>query len=137
MNWVVDYKDEDGMTDKVYNFVTPDDFCKPGNNYVNPKAHKPVQNYPGRLISTGCASAIKNLSALTSHELTKVELDYAIKDLNHFVRQIQMINSTGLLHQKSIEHVSFDIEKMFPSISKEIGLDQCRTHLYVDFTSNL
>ena len=33
------------------------------------------------------------------------------------------------MHQKSIIHVSFDIEAMFPSISKEVGLEQCRKHL--------
>ena len=47
-----------------------DFICQPGNNYVNPKAHKPEKNYPGRMISTGCASAIKNLDASTAHELT-------------------------------------------------------------------
>ncbi len=129
INWINDHKDEDGMTDKIFNWVTPDDFCKPGNNYVNPKAHKPDKNYPGRLISTGCASAIKNLSALTSHELTKVKLKYAIQDLNQFLREIEKINKSGVLQSKSIIHVSFDIEAMFPSISKDVGLGQCRKHL--------
>ena len=82
-NWVYKYEHELGITAKLCQWIMPDDSCKPGNNYVNPKAHKPEKDYPGRLISTGCASAIKNLSALTAHELTKVELDYAIKDTNH------------------------------------------------------
>ena len=71
MDWIGVYKhSEEGLTDKIANWITPDNTCKPGNNYVNLKAHKPEQNYPGRMISTGCASAVKNLSALTAHELT-------------------------------------------------------------------
>ena len=99
INWCSKYKNEIGLTDKIYQFVTPDDFCKPGNNYVNPEAHKPEKNYPGRMISTGCASAIKNLSALTAHELTKVELDYAIQDTNHILRKIDEINELGVLSE--------------------------------------
>ena len=128
--WCYKYEDEAGVTAKLCQWLMPDDSCKPGNNYVNPKAHKPEKDYPGRLISTGCASAIKNLSALTAHELTKVELDYAIKDANHILRKIEEINQSGVLHGvDSVIHASFDIEAMFPSISKEVGLDQCRKHL--------
>ena len=128
--WCYKYEDEPGVTTKLCQWLMPDDSCKPGNNYVNPKAHKPEKYYPGRLISTGCASAIKNLSALTAHELTKVELDYAIKDTNHILREIEKINQSGVLDGvDSVIHASFDIEAMFPSISKEVGLEQCRKHL--------
>ena len=129
-NWCCNYNNEVGFTEKLYQWITPDEFCKPGNNYVNPKAHKPEKNYPGRMISTGCASAIKNLSALTAHELTKVELDYAIQDTNHILRKIDEINESGVLGGvESVIHASFDIEAMFPNISKDVGLAQCRVHL--------
>ena len=128
--WCSKYSEEPGFTEKLFQWITPDEFCKPGNNYVNPKAHKPEKNYPGRMISTGCASAIKNLSSLTAHELTKVELDHAIQDTNHILRKIDEINESGVLNNAgSIIHASFDIEAMFPSISKEVGLEQCRKHL--------
>ena len=69
------------------------------------------------MISTGCASAIKNLSALTAHELTKVELDYAIQDTNHILRKIDEINELGALSGvTSVIHASFDIEAMFPKL---------------------
>ena len=60
--------------------------------YCNPKAHKPEKNYPGRLISTGCDTYIKNLSILTSHELKKVPLKYNLKDTNALLRNIEDIN---------------------------------------------
>ena len=69
------YSEEKGMTPTVVQAVIPDATkCKPGNNYVKPKAHKPLPNYPGRLITTGCASYIKALAALTAVELGKVNL---------------------------------------------------------------
>ena len=82
------------------------------------------------MISTGCASAIKNLSALTALELTKVELDFAIRDTNHILRKLDEINNSGILNEvESVIHASFDIEAMSPSISKDVGLQQCRKHL--------
>ena len=130
MSWLLKFGEEPGLTDKISEWVTPDDSCKPGNNYVNPKAHKPEKDYPGRMISTGCASAIKNLSALTAFEMKKVELKYVILDLNHMLRKLDEINESGVLSEiTSVIHASFDIEAMFPSISKDFGLEQCRKHL--------
>lgn len=51
-NWLKKYRNEPGLTPKLSSWIVPDDTCKPGNNYVNPKAHKPEKNYPGRMIST-------------------------------------------------------------------------------------
>ena len=93
------------------------------------KAHKPEQNFPGRLISTGCASFTKTLSHLTAIELNKVELNYVIKDINHFLKRIKEINDSGILDDKDIVHVNLDVVSMFPSISKDVGLEQCRIHL--------
>ena len=127
--WTQLYDKEPGMTSSVKKCVIPDEYCKPGNNYINPKAHKPEKNYVGRLISTGCASHTKNLAALTAIELNKVELKYIIKDTNHLLRKIKDINEQKLLHNKDVIHVSFDVVNMFPSISKSVGLEQCRQHL--------
>ena len=129
-DWTHKYSSEIGMTTSIRNLVIPNEHCKPGNNYINPKAHKPNKNYPGRLISTGCSSYTKNLSALTATELCKVDLQYVIKDTNHLLRQIRDINQLGILkNSKDVLHVSLDIVNMFPSISKIVGLDQCRMHL--------
>ena len=93
------------------------------------KAHKPEQNFPGRLISTGCNSYTNTLSALTAIELSKVELPYVIKDINHFLKKIHEINLSEILTNKEVIHVSFDVVSMFPSISKDVGLEQCEMHL--------
>ena len=127
--WIIKYLEEPGMTSNIQDFINPGESCKPGNNYVNPKAHKPEKNYPGRCISTGCASYIKNLSALTSIELKKVPQPYCIKDTNDLLRQIEEINQKNILDDKEVQHVTFDVEAMFPSIHKSLGLPQCEIHL--------
>ena len=128
-NWVNHYSDELGMSSKIASAIIPSNKCKPGNNYVLLKAHKPEQNFPGRLISTGCASFTKSLSALTAIELCKVELPYIIKDTNHLLKKLLEINESGILADKEVIHVSFDVKSMFPSISKSVGLEQCKKHL--------
>ena len=128
-NWCEKYADEEGMTNAISSAIIPNEKCKPGNNYLLLKAHKPEQNYPGRLISTGCASYTKALSALTAIELSKVELPYVIKDINHFLKKVLEVNQSEVLQGKEILHVSFDVVSMFPSISKEVGLEQCEMHL--------
>ena len=131
--WVLKYTvqpDCPGMTLNFIEWVTPsEDKNEPGVNYMNLKAHKPEKNYPGRLISTGCNSYIKNLSIFTAEELKKVELPHCLKDANELLIKIRQLNESGRLTGKTIYHVTFDIVNMFPSISKEIGLPACRSQL--------
>ena len=97
---------------------------------MNPKAHKPEKNYPGRLISTGCDSYTKNLSILTAHELKKVSLEYNLKDTGDLLRKIDKLNEDKVLEKyDEILHVSFDIVAMFPNIPEEMGREECRKHL--------
>ena len=126
-NWATEFKEEPGMSLKLRNWIIPDGNCEPGNNYINPKAHKPEKGYPGRLISTGCSSFTKNLAALTAYELSSIKLDYVIKDTNHLLQKIDELNNNMELRPRiRILHVSFDVVIMFLSISKDVGLQQCR-----------
>ena len=127
--WTITHRHEKGMTKKIVDWVRPDDNNKPGNNYANLKAHKPQLNYPERLISTGCESYTKHLAAITAYELKKIKLEYVIEDTNHLLRKVDEINDNNLLVGKNVIFVSFDIESMFPSISKNVGLEQCKYHL--------
>ena len=127
--WTINYREEPGMTKNIVEWIVPDESNKSGNNYVNPKAHRPEKNYPGRMISTGCASFTKNLSALTAYELNKAELKYVLQDTNHLLRNIEDINRKGIIKNKEILHVTLDVENMFPSITKSVGLEECRKRL--------
>ena len=131
--WVLKYSvdpDCPGMTLNFMEWVTPsEEENEPGVNYMNLKAHKPEKNYPGRLISTGCNSYIKNLSIFTAEELKKVTLPHCLMDSNDLLMKMKELNESGRLTGKTIYHVTFDIVNMFPSISKEIGIPACRTLL--------
>ena len=127
--WVEQYKGEEGMSEKIKEWVIPTQKNCAGNNYSNLKAHKPEKNYPARLISTGCNSFVRNLSELTAVDLNKVPLKYKIEDTNNLLRQIEELNHSGKLEDKTIHHVTFDIVSMFPSIPKDLGLSECKKRL--------
>ena len=129
-SWLEKYHEETGMTEKIAEWVYPSNECSPGNNYINIKAHKPEKNYPGRLISDNCNGYTNNLATLTVHELRKTKLTYNLKDTNHFLRKVDNINSSGILEKyDKVFMVSFDISSMFPSITKEHGLQAYKEHL--------
>ena len=128
-NWTISFKDEIGMTKKIREWVIPCvDLNRPGNMYLNPKAHKPPL-YPGRMITTGCGSYIENLSALTAYELKKANLEYRIIDTPHFLRKIDSLNASTILLGKDVIHVAIDISNMFTNIPREMGIRQCTKHL--------
>ena len=112
-------------------WLTPNDKNKPGKAYMNFKKHKPEQNYPGRLITTCCGSFTENLSALTAIELKKRAhiLPYIAIDTNHVLRKLHELNESGVLKGKNIIHVSWDVKAMFPNITKELGMKNCREEL--------
>ena len=127
--WTKVFKKEKGVTENIVKCITPNiEVQNPGNIYINLKAHKPPL-YPGRLITTGCNSYIENLSALTAHELKKVEIPYALMDTPHFLRKVDDLNDSGILEGKNIIHVSVDVVDMFPSIPKEFGMQECSKQL--------
>ena len=118
-NWTISFKDKIGMTKKIREWVIPCvDLNRPGNMYLNPKAHKPPL-YPGRMITTGCGSYIENLSALTAYELKKANLEYRIIDTPHFLRKIDSLNASTILLGKDVIHVAIDISNMFTNIPRE------------------
>ena len=50
-------------------------------------------------------------------------------DTPHFLRKIDELNESGLLHNNDIIHVSVDVVNMFPNIPKEFGMQECKKHL--------
>ena len=99
--------------------------AQPGKNTPLYKTHK--QNTPVRLLTTGCNTAIENLSRfLEVHSAPLTEdLPSRIKDTGHLLKLIDEINSKGLPEGTIL--VSFDVVNMFPNIDNERGLRTLRT----------
>ena len=92
----------------------------PRKMYVNVKTHK--IGYPTRVITSGCNTAIENLSMFVENVLYDIvsELPPRIKDTNHMLDIIDNLNSLYLLLNSVL--VSFDIKNMFPNIDNNLGL---------------
>ena len=96
----------------------------PGKNNILYKTHKP--NNPVRLLTTGCNTAIENLSRfieVVCAPLTN-NIETRIRDTSHLLDIIDDINSEMIPDNKIL--VSFDIVNMYPSISNDRGIAAVR-----------
>ena len=84
------------------------------------KTHK--ANNPVRIITSGCNTAVENLSIFVEKILYKeVErLPSRIKDTSHMLDIIDNLNDSDLPENSVL--VSFDVVNMFPSIDNESGI---------------
>ena len=96
----------------------------PGKNNILYKTHKP--NNPVRLLTTGCNTAIENLSRfieVVCAPLTN-NIETRIRDTSHLLDIIDDINSEMIPDNKIL--VSFDIVNMYLSISNDRGIAAVR-----------
>ena len=93
------------------------------------KAHK-VDN-PVRVITSGCNTAIENLSIYMEHEIILYELSEImpskIEDSNHLLDIIDNINSMSVPMNTILG--SFDIVNMVPNIDNKSGLGAVKSVL--------
>ena len=94
--------------------------------YKTHKANNPVKthkaNNPVRSITSGCNTAVENLSIFVEKVLCKeVErIPSRIKDTNHMLDIIDNLNDSDL--PENFVLVSFDVVNMFPSIDNESSI---------------
>ena len=127
--WICNWQNESLLTPTLQEWITPDGTKKPGNIYMNYKRHKPDQNFPGRLITSGVGSFTENLSSLVALELKPLveQLPHVLVDTNHLLRKIAEMNANNIItSDMDIIHVSWDVVAMFPSIPETLGLSKCR-----------
>ena len=111
--------------DKNWKEFILNDEAQPGKNTPLYKTHK--ANTPVRVLTTGCNTAIENLSRFLevhSAPLT-THLQSRIKDTAHLLELIGEINSIGVPTGTIL--VSFDVVNMFPNIDNERGLATLRS----------
>ena len=89
------------------------------------KTHK--QGNPIRLLTTGCNTAIENLSRLIENTYALLTENIRYRDTSHLLDIIDTINEKGMLDE--IILASFDTVNMFPSIDNVKGMDAVRLAL--------
>ena len=115
--WIERWADK--INKKWKEFVKPSN-CKAGITYGMVKTHK-IDN-PVRVITSGCNTAVENLSILVEKILYPKadKLQSKIKDSNNMLDIINSINEFILAHNHII--VSFDVFNMFANIDNKSGL---------------
>ena len=95
--------------------------AKPGVAFGNIKTHK--KDNPLSLITSGCGTAIENLSAFTEFYLQPLARKQPsfIKDTTDLLNRIQKLNEQGPFPEGTLL-VSWDVVSMFPNIDNELGL---------------
>ena len=124
--WIEKWYNDKSINEKWKKFITVKD-STPGNMYGNVKTHK-IGN-PARVITSGCNTAIENLSIFVENVLYDLasELPSRIKDTNHMLDIIDNLSSLDLPLNSVL--VSFDIMNMFPNIDNNLGLSSVKKHL--------
>lgn len=92
----------------------------PGKNATLYKTHKPGN--PVRLLTTGCNSAIENLSRFVERVCAPLteHIPSRIKDNSHMLRIVDQLNEVGFPRNTVL--VSLDIVNMFPNIDNIMGM---------------
>ena len=108
------------------NYIINED-AQPGKNSTLYKTHK--QGNPVQLLTTGCNTAIENLSRFIENVCAPLteNMRYKIRDTSHLLDIIDTINEKGIPDE--IILVSFDIVNMFPSTDNVTGMDAVRLAL--------
>ena len=122
-DWAETWHARNKISEEWKNFIINNE-AVPGKNTPLYKTHK--NNTPVRLLTTGCNTAIENLSKFleqVSAPLTNT-MRSRIKDRGHLLEIIDDINSRGVPPGTIL--VSLDIVNMFPNIDNERGLDTLR-----------
>ena len=118
-NWIEKWHSKNILANKWKSFITPF-ISNAGKLYGNVKTHK--ENNPVRVITSGCNTAVENLSIFVENVLFELasELPSQIKDTCHMLEIIDDMNSSNLV--SSAIPVCFDVVNMFPSIDDNMGL---------------
>ena len=125
-NWIEKWHSKNILDNKWKSFITPFSSTA-GKMYGNVKTHK--ENNPVRVITSGCNTAVENLSIFVENVLFELasKLPSRIKDTCHMLEIIDDMNNSNL--SSSAILVSFDVVNMFPSIDNNMGIASVRKYL--------
>ena len=89
---------------------------------------KHKDNNPVRVITSGCGTAVENLSIFVERCLypENLKIESRIQDTFEMLNFIDYLNKSNILTKYCIL-ISFDIVNMFPSIDNQSGLEAVKT----------
>ena len=118
-NWIEKWHSKNILDNKWKSFITPFSSTA-GKMYGNVKTHK--ENNPVRVITSGCNTAVENLSIFVENVLFELasKLPSRIKDTCHMLEIIDDMNNSNL--SSSVILLSFDVVNMFPSIDNNMAI---------------
>ena len=108
-------------------FIEPS-HVTPGKMYGLVKTHK--VNNPVRVITSGCGTAVKNLSVFVEKCLYPevLEIQSRIQDTFEMLHFIDYLNKSNILTEDCIS-VSFDVANTFSSIDNQSGIQTVKNAL--------
>ena len=124
--WAMKWQTKGEISEEWKNFVINNN-AMPGKNSTLYKTHK--TDNPVRLLTSGCNTAIENLSKLCEKVCTPLAISMKgrIKETGHLHQIIDELNQRGL--PENVALVSFDIINMYPNIDNQKGLSTLKTIL--------
>ena len=128
MNLWIQKWTENKVIDKSWSKYIEPSFVAPGKMYGLVKTHK--ADNPVRVITSGCGTAVENLSIFVEKclfpEVLKIES--RVQDTSEMLNFIDFLNDSNILTENCML-VSFDIVNMFPNIDNESGLQAVKNAL--------
>ena len=118
--WIEKWKRNGVLNDSWSRFIKPSSSI-PGKMYGLVKTHK--EGNPARVITSGCGTAIENLSIFVEKCLYSeaLNIECRVQDTSEMLTIIDNLNNSNSL-TSDCKLVSFDIINMFPSIDNISGL---------------
>ena len=124
--WAEKWYSKGEITSEWKDFIVNKD-AKPGKNSTLYKTHK--EGNPIRLLTSGCNTAIENLSRFIEVICSPMteNMRSRIKNTGHLLDIIDGLNESGIPDDTIL--VSFDIVNMYPSIDNKNGIQAVTTFL--------
>ena len=125
-NWIEKWHSKNILDNKWKFFITPFSSTA-GKMYGKVKTHK--ENNPVRVITSGCNTAVENLTIFVENVLFELasKLPSRERGTCHMLEIIDDMNNSIL--SSSAILLSFDVVNMFPSIDNNMGIASVRKYL--------
>ena len=119
---------ENKVLDKNWSKFIETSFAAPGKMYGLAKTHR--ADHPVKVITSGCGTAVENLSIFVEKCLFPevLKIKSRVQDTSEMLNFIDFLNDSNILMENCML-VSLDIVNMFPSIYNESGLQAVKNAL--------